>query len=163
MLSLYGATAQQNVGIGIDTPQATLHVAGDILADSIKLPIGAAKSYILTSDSLGNGSWQPFLDLPPDLKTMSETFITQDPTFMALNDTVAFIAHHQIGDIRSYDISTDEITELDVYNTGAFPVDLVLNGNILCGIDASLDSLYVLDVSDPNNYRSLASSVAMSL
>ena len=151
ILSLYNATAQQNVGIGVDTPQATLHVAGGILADSIKLPIGAAKSYILTSDSLGNGSWQPFLDLPPDLKTVSETFIAQDPTFMALNDTVAFIAHHQIGDIRSYDISTDEITELDVYNTGAFPVDLVLNGNILCGIDASLDSLYVLDVSDPNN------------
>lgn len=55
--------SQQRVGIGTSTPTEKLEVAGNIKADTIKssfikMTAGAAAGYLLTSDGLGNATWQ---------------------------------------------------------------------------------------------------------
>lgn len=52
-----------NVGIGTPTPAEKLHVAGNIIADTVKPNVvrispNAGTGRILTSDADGNGSWQ---------------------------------------------------------------------------------------------------------
>jgi hypothetical protein len=48
-----------NVGIGVNTPAQKLEVDGTAQMDGFKLPTGAADGYVLTSDALGVGTWQP--------------------------------------------------------------------------------------------------------
>ncbi len=55
--------SQQRVGIGTSTPAERLDVAGNIKADTIKsnfikMSSGASAGYVLTSDGLGNATWQ---------------------------------------------------------------------------------------------------------
>jgi trimeric autotransporter adhesin len=55
--------AQQRVGIGTNTPAEKLEVIGNIKADTIKsnfikMTSGATAGYLLTSDGLGNATWQ---------------------------------------------------------------------------------------------------------
>ncbi|HEV7780270.1 MAG TPA: hypothetical protein VGO58_03340 [Chitinophagaceae bacterium] len=62
-LSLPKESASQNVGIGTTSPDEKLHVAGNIKSDTakhnaIKLTPNAGAGKILTSDALGNGTWQ---------------------------------------------------------------------------------------------------------
>jgi hypothetical protein len=48
-----------NVGIGLTTPGEKLDVDGTVRMTGLKLPIGAANNYVLTSDGSGSGTWQP--------------------------------------------------------------------------------------------------------
>lgn len=53
----------QNIGINTSTPTEKLHVAGNIKVDTIKpaafkLTTGAGAGKLLTSDAIGNASWQ---------------------------------------------------------------------------------------------------------
>jgi len=47
-----------NVGIGTSTPSAKLDVAGKGSFTEFQLRTGASAGYILTSDAVGNGTWQ---------------------------------------------------------------------------------------------------------
>ncbi len=47
------------VGIGTLTPEAELEVNGTTKTDAFAMPSGASAGKVLTSDSLGNGTWQP--------------------------------------------------------------------------------------------------------
>jgi hypothetical protein len=49
-----------DVAVGlITTPDAKLDVDGDIKTLGFRMPTGASSGYVMTSDSSGNGSWQP--------------------------------------------------------------------------------------------------------
>ena len=63
--------------------------------------------------------------------------------YLALNDSIAFIAHHQIGEVRSYDLSTDPPELLDTYHTGSYPSYLSLQDELLICLELDTDSLMV--------------------
>lgn len=48
-----------NVGIGSVNPGTTLDVTGTLRTTAFNLPTGSNNNYVLTSDSSGNGTWQP--------------------------------------------------------------------------------------------------------
>lgn len=48
-----------SVGIGTQSPSALLDVNGSARFLGLKMPTGATAGHVLTSDSLGNASWQP--------------------------------------------------------------------------------------------------------
>ena len=48
-----------NVGIGTNTPSEKLDVVGIIKMEGFKMLTGAIQGYVLTSDSTGEGTWQP--------------------------------------------------------------------------------------------------------
>lgn len=56
---IYAALGSQYVGINTDSPSAELSVSGNISTSGIQIRNSAANGYLLTSDSLGNASWQP--------------------------------------------------------------------------------------------------------
>jgi FG-GAP repeat len=63
LICSYTIKAQQRVGIGTAAPAEMLHVTGNIKADTIKpnvlkITTGAGSGKILTSDAVGNASWQ---------------------------------------------------------------------------------------------------------
>lgn len=63
LLAAFCFANAQNVGIGTTAPTEKLHVAGNIKADTLKpsafkLTPGAGEGKILTSDAVGNASWQ---------------------------------------------------------------------------------------------------------
>ena len=51
--------AAGGVGINTASPLAALHVAGTVRMTGLMLPSGASNGLVLTSDGLGNGTWQP--------------------------------------------------------------------------------------------------------
>jgi hypothetical protein len=51
--------AAGGVGIGTNTPQQELDVAGSVRMIGFDMPNGAGAGYVLTSDAAGQGSWQP--------------------------------------------------------------------------------------------------------
>jgi hypothetical protein len=48
-----------NVGIGTINPSEMLEVAGTVQMAGMKMPKGASAGYVLTSDGIGTGTWQP--------------------------------------------------------------------------------------------------------
>jgi len=52
--------AAGGVGIGTNTPQQELDVAGSVRMEGFALPVNPGAGYVLTSDATGDGSWQPF-------------------------------------------------------------------------------------------------------
>jgi hypothetical protein len=55
---IYAALGSQYVGINTDSPSAELSVSGNISTSGIQIRNSATNGYILTSDSVGNASWQ---------------------------------------------------------------------------------------------------------
>lgn len=55
---IYAALGSQYVGINTDNPSAELSVSGNISTSGIQIRSSATNGYILTSDSVGNASWQ---------------------------------------------------------------------------------------------------------
>ncbi|MCK5619924.1 MAG: tail fiber domain-containing protein, partial [Candidatus Krumholzibacteria bacterium] len=51
--------AAGGVGIGTNTPTQELDVAGSVKMQGFDMPVGGAAGYVLTSDAIGQGSWQP--------------------------------------------------------------------------------------------------------
>ncbi len=51
--------AAGGVGIGTNAPGAALDVEGSVRMQGFELPTGATNGHVLTTDGLGNGSWQP--------------------------------------------------------------------------------------------------------
>jgi hypothetical protein len=51
-------TGDGRVGIGTGEPDTTLHVSGGFQADAIRMPTGASDGYVLTSNAVGQASWQ---------------------------------------------------------------------------------------------------------
>lgn len=47
-----------NVGIGVTNPTSKLEVDGNIRTQGFEMNIGVSNGYLLTSDSIGNGTWQ---------------------------------------------------------------------------------------------------------
>ncbi|MDX1406864.1 MAG: tail fiber domain-containing protein, partial [Saprospiraceae bacterium] len=141
-------------GIGVDTPQTKLHVAGTLMADSLRLPPGARHGLVLTSDSLGHGSWQPVFELTPRLAATGEIKTGQDPAEVVVSGNYAFVANNQIGEIKSYDVSGVDPVPLDTLDVpGSFSTDLTIVGDVLVArIHSSLnDSLYTIDISSPDS------------
>jgi hypothetical protein len=48
-----------NIGIGTVSPSARLDVAGGARVTAFNLPVGAQSGYVLTSNAIGDASWQP--------------------------------------------------------------------------------------------------------
>ncbi len=55
---IYASLTNQYVGINTDTPSAELSVSGNISTSGIQIRNSATDGYILTSDSVGNATWQ---------------------------------------------------------------------------------------------------------
>lgn len=55
---IYASLTNQYVGINTDSPSAELSVSGNISTSGIQIRNSATNGYILTSDSVGNASWQ---------------------------------------------------------------------------------------------------------
>lgn len=51
-------TATDNVGIGVSIPSEKLDIDGTAQMAGFKMPTGAGEGLVLTSDAVGNGSWQ---------------------------------------------------------------------------------------------------------
>ncbi|NIT59453.1 MAG: hypothetical protein GWN00_25510, partial [Aliifodinibius sp.] len=47
------------VGIGVDFPATDLDVNGTVQMNGFKLTTTSFEGYVLTSDDLGDGTWQP--------------------------------------------------------------------------------------------------------
>ncbi len=48
-----------NVGVGVHDPAYRLDVAGTVQMSSFRMQTGASAGHVLTTDSSGNGTWQP--------------------------------------------------------------------------------------------------------
>ena len=52
-------TQSGDVGVGTASPIAKLDVAGSLKANGIRISSGAQTGHVLTSDAVGNGTWEP--------------------------------------------------------------------------------------------------------
>ncbi len=71
-----------NIGIGTIAPTSKLDVVGKIQTDSIRIIGGAAPGNVLTSDALGNATWQP---LASSSSPWTKTFNNIYPTTLTDN------------------------------------------------------------------------------
>ncbi|MDX1479300.1 MAG: hypothetical protein R3301_16410, partial [Saprospiraceae bacterium] len=146
-------THAQNVGVGVDTPQTKLHVAGTLLADSLRLPSGARDGYLLRSDSLGNGFWAPVLgkNLGPTLRDAHQ-FVNTRPEYIEIQGNHAYVACDNIDSLLVFDLSDPSlpvrIGGIRILFGGA------AQGLVVAGDRAYADysnSIHTIDISDPTN------------
>jgi hypothetical protein len=93
---------ETRVGIGTDTPTEELEVAGKAQVDAFAMPTGASEGHVLTSDAVGNATWQAAsapevkcgleLDVTTASGRVSVTFPTPFSATPTLTATAQFIA-----------------------------------------------------------------------
>jgi hypothetical protein len=130
-----------NFGIGTTTPQATFHVNGDgkfnssvttpqIYTNNFQMTATLPNGKVLTSDALGNGTWQ---DLPVQTLTLTGNVLQSGPSTNTVNLS-------NISGLWSAPTATSIVTtnstslvgigtntpayKLDVYGTGAVPASI---------------------------------------
>lgn len=57
---------KNKIGIGIQSPEANLDVAGSVRAQKLLLPEAASQGHVLTSDNLGQATWAPLFECLPN-------------------------------------------------------------------------------------------------
>ncbi|MDX1409822.1 MAG: hypothetical protein R3330_16850, partial [Saprospiraceae bacterium] len=146
-------THAQNVGVGVDTPQTKLHVAGTLLTDSLRLPSGARDGYLLRSDSLGNGFWAPVLgkNLGPTLRDAHQ-FVNTQPEYIEIQGNHAYVVCDNLDSLLVFDLSDPSlpvrIGGIRIF-FGGVPQGLVVAGNQAYADYGNL--IHTIDISDPTN------------
>ena len=146
-------SSAQNVGIGIDTPQTTLHVAGTTLTDSLTMPVGARDGYILKTDSLGHSYWAKVVESNFDpVRIDAFQFSGTQPEYIAIQGDYAFVASDNSDSLLVFDISNPPLVTKVGGTNIQFPSvaqGLVVNGNYAYADYGN--RLIVYDISNPAN------------
>jgi hypothetical protein len=147
----YGISQTGNVGIGIDTPQAKLHISGTTLTDSLRIPTGAREGYIFKSDSLGNGSWSPILGVKVDPTLLDAyQFSNTQPEYIEIQGNYAYVACDNADSLLVFDLSNPSLPVRVGGTNIQFPS--LAQGLVVSGDYAYADygaRLFVYDITDP--------------
>ena len=134
----------------IDTIPPAMEVEGVIQTDGFLLPPHAKSGFVLTSDSTGNGSWQPVINVGINSNKLGSAELGQLPHRLAITNGHAYVIGSADDDMKIFNISQDDPHFLTSVALGTNPVDIAANGNIVVVLENNQDSLYFFDVSNPS-------------
>ncbi|HWZ20998.1 MAG TPA: hypothetical protein VNW06_00005 [Cytophagaceae bacterium] len=144
-----------NVGIGTTVaPTAKLEVVGTTKTTGLQIPTGAGKTKVLTSDSLGNGTWQT-ADFSNGWKLAGNSNV--DGTSF-IGTTTAQPIIFKTNNVEGFRIAANGNVTVGSYAT-APASKLAVNGTMSIGSDGYVPAGYTLAV----NGTILATEVAVKL
>jgi hypothetical protein len=151
------------VGIGTNSPQEQLDVAGIIETDGMKIPTGAIDGYVLTSDASGNASWQAIPseadsdwtvagdDMYSEVSGNVGIGTTTPAEKLEVNGTVKMTGFQLTGSRNAGDVLTSDASGVGTWQPETGDVSSVSAGRGLTGGatsgDATLDLEVPLDLS----------------
>ncbi|MCB0810134.1 MAG: beta-propeller fold lactonase family protein, partial [Flavobacteriales bacterium] len=160
----------KRVGIGTDSPDTTLHVAG-----KLKYQDGTqGDKKILTSDAEGNASWQ---ELNGDVLFGAGSVIGADLSCLAVAATIptgslpgsvsisgdhAYVVNWLSNNLMAFDISNPASPSLSATiatGTGSNPISVAVSGDHAYVLNYQSNNMKVYDISDPTS-PSLSATIA---
>ncbi|MCI4669960.1 MAG: tail fiber domain-containing protein [Bacteroidia bacterium] len=157
------------VGIGNGSPQARLHLSGDL-----RLENGTeVNNYVLTTDANGNASWKPVtlesILLPangeadlscPKLSISLPLGILPRDIQQEGNTVFITVASTTTNGLYAYDVSNPRLPifrDSILFSTEARPVKFAISGGIAYILEERRDSIMVVDVSNPDSLFQISS------
>lgn len=142
-----------NVGIGTTTPEEMLDVSGTIRTYGLTMPTEAALKHILTSDALGNASWQPLIDPAywPAMDPMlaGDIDVGASPTSIAVQGDFAYVVDNFFDDLRVINVSDPmNPSQEGSLLIGGDPSSIAVQGNYVYVVDMESYDLKIIDVSN---------------